>query len=294
AFSYLSFSSKPSWADQVEEEGDEGTLPSPKETIKGNIKTVTEYKIDDDGKKYKVIKRLLLSNIILHSFQNWKKFGNSEYDAPGPNVATTTVSDDVFMTFISSKEDLNAQDQDEDPMNKLKGQKIVSCRICKGDHWTTRCPYKDTLGPMQKELAEQLGLSTGDKEKAAGSAEPEPAQPAQSKTGKYVPPSLRDGGTRRGESMQPNRRGGSDDNATIRVTNLSEDTRETDLQELFRPFGSISRIYLAKDKNTGQSKGFAFISFHRREDAARAIAGVSGFGYDHLILNVEWAKPSNN
>lgn len=45
-----------------------------------------------------------VSNIILHSFQNWKKFGNSEYDAPGPNVATTTVSDDVFMTFISSKE----------------------------------------------------------------------------------------------------------------------------------------------------------------------------------------------
>lgn len=128
----------------------------------------------------------------------------------------------------------------------------------------------------------------------------------------------------------------ADDNATIRVTNLSEDTRETDLQELFRPFGSISRIYLAKDKNTGQSKvsaplqnthgntsrnefitcrhlvtswpclheseqpskdqplcflqGFAFISFHRREDAARAITGVSGFGYDHLILNVEWAK----
>ena len=73
---------------------------------------------------------------------------------------------------------------------------------------------------------------------------------------------------------------------------------------------------MAKDKTTGQSKvgvvamvreglsvwlcpecplpplsqGCAFISFHRREDAARAIAGVSGFGYDHLILNVEWAK----
>ncbi|KAK2510815.1 hypothetical protein Q9233_017405 [Columba guinea] len=49
------------------------------------------------------------------------------------------------MTFITSKEDLNCQEE-EDPMNKLKGQKIVSCRICKGDHWTTRCPYKDTLG----------------------------------------------------------------------------------------------------------------------------------------------------
>ncbi|XP_068034327.1 eukaryotic translation initiation factor 3 subunit G-B-like [Anomalospiza imberbis] len=76
----------------------------------------------------------------------------------------------------------------------------------------------------------------------------------------------------------------------IHVTNLSEDTRETDLQELFHPFGFISRIYLAKDKTTGQSKGFTFISFHRREDAARAITGMSGFGYDDLILNVEWAK----
>ena len=66
-------------------------------------------------------------------------------------------------------QDLNCQEE-EDPMNKLKGQKIVSCRICKGDHWTTRCPYKDTLGPMQKELAEQLGLSTGEKEKLPGGA----------------------------------------------------------------------------------------------------------------------------
>lgn len=74
----------------------------------------------------------------------------------------------AVLIFAPLPQDLNAQDQDEDPMNKLKGQKIVSCRICKGDHWTTRCPYKDTLGPMQKELAEQLGLSTGEKEKAAG------------------------------------------------------------------------------------------------------------------------------
>ena len=38
------------------------------------------------------------------------------------------------------------------------------------------------------------------------------------------------------------------------MTNLSEDTRESDLQELFRPFGPISRIFLAKDKHTNQSK----------------------------------------
>jgi translation initiation factor 3 subunit G len=77
------------------------------------------------------------------------------------------------------------------------------------------------------------------------------------------------------------------------VTNLSEDTKESDLQELFRPFGPISRIYLAKDKHSGLSKGFAFVNFIRKEDAARAIEKLSGHGYDHLILHLEWARPSN-
>jgi translation initiation factor 3 subunit G len=74
------------------------------------------------------------------------------------------------------------------------------------------------------------------------------------------------------------------------VTNLSEDAKESDLSDLFRTFGPISRIYLAKDKNTGLSKGFAFINFVHREDAARAIEKLSGFGYDNLILHLEWAK----
>lgn len=51
--------------------------------------------------------------------QNWKKFGNSEFDAPGPNVATTTVSDDVFMTFITSKE-VRLGDEGGTPRGALK------------------------------------------------------------------------------------------------------------------------------------------------------------------------------
>ena len=85
---------------------------------------------------------------------------------------------------------------------------------------------------------------------------------------------------------------GRDETETVCVTNLSENTREQDLQDLFRPFGDISRIFLAKDKNTGQSKGFAFITFKTREDAPKAIQVLNGYGYDHLILSVDWAKPS--
>ncbi|MEJ1287287.1 hypothetical protein NN561_018304 [Cricetulus griseus] len=149
---------KPSCADHVEEEGKDhkcvtskllkgiplptgdtspepellpgNPLLPPKEVINGNIKTVTEYKIDEDGKKFKIVRTFRIetrkASKTVARRKNWKKFGNSEFDPPGPNVATTTVSDDVSMTFITSKEDLNCQEE-EDPMNKLKVQKIVSC-----------------------------------------------------------------------------------------------------------------------------------------------------------------------
>lgn len=81
-----------------------------------------------------------------------------------------------------------------------------------------------------------------------------------------------------------------EETSTIRVTNLSENTREQDLQDLFGPFGPISRIYLGKDKQTHLSKGFAFINYVHRSDAERAMEKLSGFGYDHLILHLEWAK----
>lgn len=294
---------KASWADQVAD----AEVPPSLESYDHDtgLKTVIEYKLNADGKLVKETKVYKVEKIKVSKSiakrKTWRKFGAASHDPPGPNTANTIVAEDVFMQFVHTKE--AQQEADEDPLSKLKGQKIVQCRICKGDHWTTKCPYKDTLQPLQESLqtlddgkgagAGGAAGGIGDKAGAAGAgvaAGPRVVPPVA--PGKYVPPSLREGASRgRGEAMSMKNR---DDTATIRVTNLSEDTREADLQELFRPFGTISRIYLAKDKKTGASMGFAFINFHRREDAARAIAGVSGFGYDHLILKVEWAKPSGS
>jgi len=83
-----------------------------------------------------------------------------------------------------------------------------------------------------------------------------------------------------------------DETATVRVTNLPEDTKESDVAELFKVFGPVSRIFLAKDKTTGMSKGFAFVNFVYREDAQRAIDKLEGYGYGYLILHLEWARPS--
>jgi len=81
------------------------------------------------------------------------------------------------------------------------------------------------------------------------------------------------------------------DDFTIRVTNLSEDTTEDDLRALCSRFGRTARTYLAKDKITGISRGFAYVSFNSRSEAETAISQLNGFGYDSLILHCEFAKP---
>jgi len=82
----------------------------------------------------------------------------------------------------------------------------------------------------------------------------------------------------------------SKDDWTVRVSNLPEEATEQDLTELFKPFGKTLRIFLAKDKSKQTSRGFAFVTFMNKDDAQKAIWGVNDYGYNHLILKVEWAK----
>ncbi len=119
-----------------------------------------------------------------------------------------------------------------------------------------------------------------------GAAGGDPANPNA-----YVPPAMR-GGSRANRGAEAMDARSQFDHATLRVTNISEDTREQDLRDLFARFGNVARIYLAKDRETMLSRGFAFVSFHRREDAQKSMDKLNGYGYDHLILKIEWAKPS--
>lgn len=111
-----------------------------------------------------------------------------------------------------------------------------------------------------------------------------------SKPGKYVPPILRENA--KGGSAVGAR--GRDDTTAIRISNLSESMVESDLEELVKKIGPHSKMYLARDKNTGLCKGFAYVHFKCRKDAATAIELLNGHGYDHLILSVDWSKPQSN
>ena len=91
-----------------------------------------------------------------------------------------------------------------------------------------------------------------------------------------------------GESMRGP--GNRDDLPTLRVTNISEDTQENDLRELFGGFGKVARVYVGRDRETGAGKGFAFVSFDDKAAAQKAIDKVNGRGYDNLILSVQWSR----
>ncbi len=52
----------------------------------------------------------------------------------------------------------------------------------------------------------------------------------------------------------------------------------------------ICGIYVAKDKAKNTSKGFAFVTFTSKRDAQIAMDSLNGYGYDHLILKIEWAE----
>ncbi len=104
---------------------------------------------------------------------------------------------------------------------------------------------------------------------------------------KYVAPHMRSGDRK---PMDMSRLPTRDDSNTIRITNLSEDTQESDVSALCKPFGSLQRVYMARDRETNLCRGFAFVTYIDHEAAARAIQKLNGHGYDNLILTAEWAK----
>jgi translation initiation factor 3 subunit G len=57
---------------------------------------------------------------------------------------------------------------------------------------------------------------------------------------------------------------------------VSELAEEQELRDLFERFGRVTRVFLARDRDTQRAKGFAFISFADRSDAARACDKMDG------------------
>jgi len=77
----------------------------------------------------------------------------------------------------------------------------------------------------------------------------------------------------------------------IYVGNLSVGTTENTLRSLFVTYGTVERINIVTDQETGQRKNFAFVEMPNDAEAEKAIAAVNGNGVDGKTLVVNEARP---
>jgi len=285
------------WADVDEDEDSDSGDGAPKdgarfETLvdsKG-IKQVIEY-VERAGKTYKVTRRvkqtvlLKRTSAAMAERKTLEKFGKAATNDPKEEAFHVKQSEEVVTMELTKKvATLAVKDDVED---KFMDEALAATATLFKEKKSWAAANKDTQ--VKRDVA-------GD-DRPADTAAAQLAAPAAAATGPggkalpaaYVPPSMRgkEGGKggKDGKGMDQNQE------ASLRVTNLSEDAKEGDLQMLFGKYGRLQRVHIAKDKETMISRGFAFVTYYTKQDAQRAINNLHGHGYDNLILQVSFAKP---
>jgi len=283
------------WADVDDEEDDELIIGAPSagtnlfetKPDEHGIKTVMEY-IERDGKSYKVTKRVRqttvtkMTNPEMGKRKTMKKFGKAGTNPPDVEASHISRSEDEVPIELCKKAAALVVTNDAEDKFLEESLDICEKLFAQKKAWTD-------LNRDKQVAREGDPPAEGQKpaDSTAAAAAPAAAAAGDDKKPAYIPPGLRGKGEGKGGKGVL----AQQQEASLRITNLSEDVREGDLQELFGGCGQLQRVYLAKDQATGYSRGFAFVTYYQREDAQRAIDKLNGHGYDNLILQVQWAKP---
>ncbi len=77
----------------------------------------------------------------------------------------------------------------------------------------------------------------------------------------------------------------------IYVGNLSYDSTDADIREAFEKHGQVEDVRIIKDRETGRSKGFAFVEMSDDSQAQKAIAELDGADFLGRRLKVNEARP---
>jgi cold-inducible RNA-binding protein len=77
----------------------------------------------------------------------------------------------------------------------------------------------------------------------------------------------------------------------IFVGNLSFNTNEEELRQLFEPHGQVDRVSIMTDRDTGRSRGFGFVEMASNEDGEKAITALNGSQVGGRTINVNEARP---
>lgn len=81
---------------------------------------------------------------------------------------------------------------------------------------------------------------------------------------------------------------------TAYVVNISYDTQNWQLRELFSTYGTVQRVFMPQDRSTGKSKGIAFVTLSTLEELEAAIADLNESEVDGRTMYVDKAKPKGS
>uniref|UniRef100_A0A6U3CLB1 Eukaryotic translation initiation factor 3 subunit G n=1 Tax=Lotharella globosa TaxID=91324 RepID=A0A6U3CLB1_9EUKA len=241
------------------------------------IKIVTEYRRGKNKELIKVTSRVQVSKEDVRvskrvlERKEWKRFGRHKDKSDKADMITFLGGEPFVLEMKQRSTNYYVEDDTEVKRRREQISKsVVKCKFCgESGHWTLKCP--------KRKPGESTTRPTSGEIRPVGRGNDGPG-------GKYVPMHKRIGAVA-SKTIKDR------DYHSLRVTNISEDATEDDLRDLFRRCGDITRVFLARDRQTGKSRGFAFVSYQRAEDAEHAIDMLNGYGYDNLILHVEKAKP---
>jgi len=230
------------------------------EKIVDDKKYIIIYRKDNDGiitKHTKIYRIKTIKTILPKSVaerRKWVKFGVSKGLPSGPDKASTNiVYDEVFFEFTNNNKIKDDKEDDGEGIFRSSNKSAVTCKHCRGNHWSIKCPNKDQLKELTKDNIDK---------------------PIEN-SGKYIPKFRRDGI----EPIKENR-----NRNTINITNISENATEEDIKDLFYSYGRIKRLYY------NNIKGFAYLTFISLDACEKAIEAVNGHPYDYLILSVKMAE----
>lgn len=83
-------------------------------------------------------------------------------------------------------------------------------------------------------------------------------------------------------------------NTKVYVGNLPKATTEEELSTLFAQAGEVTLTEVIKDRKSGESKGFAFVTLNTQSEAENAIEMFNAYSLNEQELKVDWATPKRD
>lgn len=264
-----------SWADAEDE------FPSPEVTTNPDgTKTVVSYGLNAKGQKVKITQKIKEIKVqekvhpLVAQRRKWSKYGQEKNTPAGPDTRTTQLGEIVELKLGTQWKELEKREEEEkvQQSSQIVSNQRIRCRLCGGEHFTSKCPFKGTLADSSKPEDATAAVS--------GETSSTPT--------KFVPRHLRKDANGNLPARDANTR---DDSTTLRISQLNTFVDEDMLRnELLAGFGPFERVTVVRNRDTGESRGFAYVSFATEQLAEKALEKFNGKGYHSLILHIEWSK----